>query len=132
MAAAGNGLEGVAGLVVVLHVEIAPDPDVFGILLLGAGNQAIRDAVLAGRIVGADFSHVAADGGHCVIFLLLGLVGADAAVRHLDFRHAGIAQVGIGHAVPAVAQPSPIGSIDATEDSLEGPSCRPVRNTQKE
>ena len=83
MAAAGNGLEGVAGLVVVLHMEIAPDPDVFGILIFGAGNQAIRDAILAGRIVGAEFSQISADGGHRVIFLLLGLIGADAAVRHL-------------------------------------------------
>ena len=104
MAAAGDGFEGIPRLVVVLHVEIAPDPDVFGILLLGAGYQAIRDAELAGRIVGTDFRHVAADGGHRVIFLLLELIGADAAVLHPNIRYARIAQIGISHTEPAITQ----------------------------
>ena len=71
--------------------------------------------MLAGRIVGADFCHISADGSHRVIFLLLELVGADTAVLHADIGHAGIAHIGIGHTVPAVAH-----RLDGSHRGLAG------------
>ena len=102
--AAGNGEERVCRLVVILYPEVSPDTDVVRIAGVGVHDEVEGDAVLCGRIVRAQFLHIAANGGKVGIFLQARLIGTNFTVFHLDVRYAGMAHFRIDDTVPAFAK----------------------------